>query len=402
MPTVPVSAVVGHGEEGAFERLLLHAEVVYNGLGMPRGDGGVLLQRAGSLTGSAPGTLTVADVRDRAGTARAFPEARLVDGGFAVSPPVVNAHTHLDLSDMEYQRTSYPEFIGRVVAHARAGGRGLSAAKRGLARLREAGATVLGDVVTQPDVVHLLLEAPDLTGVAYWEVFSPFPEQADAAFAAAVEQLTAFRSLQRPGGVRVGLSPHTAHTVSAPLMRRLVAWAHSEGVPLAIHLAESPGETELYLHGSGPLAVSLAAAGLPVEARGVSPVRYLYDLGVLAAAPTLIHMVEVSEEDVRMVARANSVVVHCPRSNLALECGRFPWELYAKHSVEVAFGTDSQGSSPDLDVTAEVAAARELHGAAANPRALVRAAVKGGYRALRMTQPQVLRGAAADGLVVWR
>lgn len=402
MPTVPVSAVVGVGEEGAFERLLLHAEVVYNGLGMPRGDGGVLLQRAGSLVGAAPGTLTVADVRDREGTARVFPEARLVDGGFAVSPPVVNAHTHLDLSDLEFQRSSYPEFISRVVAHARAGGRGLPAARRGLARLREAGTNVVGDIVTDPAVMRLLLDAPELTGVAYWEVFAPFPEQADEVFAATTRSVAEFRALQRPGGVRVGVSPHTAHTVSAPLLQRLAAWARAEGLPLAIHLAESPGEAQLFLEGGGPLAESLAAAGLPAAPRGVSPVRYLHDLGVLDAAPTLIHMVEVSEDDVRLTARANSVVVHCPRSNQALACGRFPWELYAKHSVEVAFGTDSQGSSPDLDVTADVRTAQRLHGAAANPRALVRAAVKGGYKALHMTPPQVLRGADADGLVVWQ
>jgi len=130
-------------------------------------------------------------------------------------------------------------------------------------------------------------------------------------------------------------------------------------------------------------------------------VRYLYDLGVLEAAPTLVHMVNVSEEDVRLVARAGSVVVHCPRSNAALGCGTFPWQLYAKHSVEVAFGTDSRGSSPDLDVTREVAAAREAHGERANVRALVRAAVKGGHRALGLMPPQVRRGGGADGLVVW-
>ena len=175
MATTPVSEVVGAGEEGAFERLLLHAEVVYNGLGMPRADGGVLLQRAGA----GPASLTVADVRDRAGTARAFSEARLVDGGFAVSPPVVNAHTHLDLFNMEFRPASYPDVIARVVAEGRAGRRGVEAAKRGLAELRELGTPVVGDIVTDASVMRVLLAAPDLTGGVYWEVFAPFPEQAD-------------------------------------------------------------------------------------------------------------------------------------------------------------------------------------------------------------------------------
>src|SRR5690606_31951889 len=210
-----------------------------------------------------------------------------------------------------------------------------------------------------------------------------------------------FRGRERAGGVRVGLSPHTPHTVSAPLLRRLSAWAREERLPLAIHVAESPGEARLHRSGDGPLADALAAAGFPFAATGVSPLRYLDDVGVLAASPTLVHMVEVDEDDVRRAQRAGCVVVHCPRSHDALGCRRFPWETYARHGVDVAIGTDSRGSSPDLDVTAEVAFAADLHGARANARALVRAAVKGGYKALGLEPPRVTRGASAAALVRW-
>ena len=94
-------------------------------------------------------------------------------------------------------------------------------------------------------------------------------------------------------------------------------------------------------------------------------------------------------------------MVHCPRSNLALGSGRFPWEAYARHGIDVAFGTDSRGSSPDLSVIHEVLAAHVLHGQKAAPQALVRAAVKGGHRALGSTPPRVLRGDPADGLCLW-
>ncbi|NLG09744.1 MAG: amidohydrolase family protein [Deinococcales bacterium] len=391
MPVRPVGEVVG--APGA-ERVLLHAEVVYDGIGLPRPDAAVLLQ-------AREGGYWLSDVRDHAATARTFPEARAVDGGFAVSPPVVNAHTHLDLSDMAFEASPYAAFMERVIAHGRAGGRGLAAAERGIAELKRHGVTVVGDIVTDPAVMRRLLEDPDLTGVAYWEVIGLRDEEADERFEEARRLVAGFRALERPGGVRVGLSPHTPHTVAPRLLQRLAAWARVEGLPLAIHVAESPLENDFHLHGRGALAEWLAAFGASVAPSGVSPVRYLYDLGVLEAAPTLVHMVNVSEEDVRLVARAGSVVVHCPRSNAALGCGTFPWQLYAKHSVEVAFGTDSRGSSPDLDVTREVAAAREAHGERANVRALVRAAVKGGHRALGLMPPQVRRGGGADGLVVW-
>ena len=415
MPTSEVSQLVvrtlGPGAEGEFQRVLLCADVVYNGLGMPRAQGAVLLQQAGQLAATAgtdltessyaEGSLTIADVSDCQGTARAFPEARRVEAGFAVSPPVVNAHTHLDLSSMQFSQSGYSEFIQRVIAHGRSGGRGVAAAKAGLSELRRVGTTVIGDIVTDVEVMRHLLQQTDVVGVAYWEVVAPFSEQAEEVFTSTVRLLGEFRSLERPGGMRVGLSPHTPHTVSPELMVRLTRWARHEGLPVAIHVAESPEESRLYQSGTGPLADGLTAAGLPIRVPGVSPVRYLHDLGALEGSPTLIHVVQVSEEDVRLIARANCPVVHCPRSNIALGCGEFPWRLYSKHSVEVAIGTDSSGSCPDLDVTADVAAARTMHGAAANPRDLVRAAVKGGYKALGMTPPQVLRGAAADSLVVW-
>jgi cytosine/adenosine deaminase-related metal-dependent hydrolase len=246
-----------------------------------------------------------------------------------------------------------------------------------------------------------LLGQDDVSGVAYWEVLGPDPARAQEDFERVTQTVNAFRARQRSGGMVVGVTPHTPHTVSAELLVRITRWAKAEGIPVAIHVAESPAEARLHRHGDGELAETLRAVGVPFESRGVSPVAYLERIGVLATAPTLIHMVEVDEDDVRSVQRNGCTVVHCPRSNAALECGRFPWELYARHGVDVAFGTDSLGSSPDLDVTAEVAHAAGLHGARANLRGLVRAAVKGGFRALGMRPPRVTRGGEAGALYAW-
>ena len=48
-----------------------------------------------------------------------------------------------------------------------------------------------------------------------------------------------------------------------------------------------------------------------------------------------------------------------------------------------------------------MAVARELHGERSSPLALVRAAVKGGYRALGLPPPTVQRGAPAAALTRW-
>lgn len=375
------------------QRILLRADVVYNGLGTPRTDAAVMVQNGVDAQ--------VVAIDDADALARAYPEALDVHVGAAISPPPVNAHTHFDLSDLAYAERPYADFIRAVVAHGRAGGRGLAAARRGVEASLAAGIRVVGDIVTDPEVMRFVLEHPKLRGVAYWEVFGPDPRDAERIFAETVERLRTFRAWERAGGPVVGISPHSAHTVSAPLLVKLADLARGNDLPMQIHVAESPAETMLFRTGTGPLADLMAGVVERYEPPGTSPVRYLDELGVLRARPTLVHMVEVDEDDVRRVQHAGCSVVHCPRSNRALGSKRFPWELYAKHAVTVAFGTDSLGSSPSLSPLDEVSTARREHGDRAHPVALVRAAVKGGHRALGLPPPKVTRGAPARALVAW-
>ncbi len=372
------------------ERRVLTAEVVYNGLGTPRADGAVVVQKVGAEE-------QVVFVGDLATARLNFPDAREEHLGFALSPPPVNAHTHLDLSTMRFTPGDYGAFIAEVIANSQAGRRGLKAAEKGVLELSQYGTNVVGDIVARAEVMQALLTS-DLQGVAYWEVLGPDPGDAERIFNETVEQLRAFKKLERPGGMRVGLSPHSPHTVSAPLLQKLAGLAQQNKLPLQIHVAES--EKELAFHRDGGAFRDLQIAG-GWQPSGLTPVKYLENLGVLNASPTLVHMVHVTEDDVRAVQKAGCVVVHCPRSNEALNCGRFPWELYAKHGVTVAFGTDSLGSSPTLSVEDEVRAARELHGDKVSPLALVWSAVKGGYRALGLTPPKIVRGDAFSKFYVW-
>jgi cytosine/adenosine deaminase-related metal-dependent hydrolase len=377
------------------DRRLLRAEIVYNGLGTPRVDGAVAVQQIGTEQ-------TVIMVDNAQTVRKSFPEMVEQDVGFAISPPPVNAHTHLDLSSMSLQEGTYENFLRAVIRHTRAGHRGLEAARSGVAELLGSGIDVVGDIVTCEQVMEYLLQHPRLRGVAYWEVISPDPAEADRVFDDTLSRLETFRKLERPGGIRVGLSPHSPHAVSVTLMKRLAALAKHMNLPMQIHVAESRGEVALHLDGSGPLMEMMRSFYPAWRPPGLTPVAYLKQLGILEACPTLVHMIHVTEEEVRQVQWAGCSVVHCPRSNRALDCGRFPWELYSKHGVTVGFGSDSRGSSQSLSIEDEVAFARGLHAQKANVGSLVRAAVKGGHRALGLTPPRFVRGDPAGGLHFWR
>jgi aminodeoxyfutalosine deaminase len=374
------------------QRTLLKSEIIYNGLGMPRQNGAVVIQ-------DIEGQKQVIAVDDAAIAQANFPDAVVQEAGFAVSIPVVNPHVHLDLSTMPYSPGSYEDFIRAVVRHDRAGLRNLESAKQGLETLRQLNTKIIGDIVKEVEVMRWLLQQ-DMQGVAYWEVFAPDPDKAEEEFNKTVALLKEFRALEHPGGMKVGLSPHTPHTVSAALLQKISALARQHNLPMQIHVSESPYELAFQKDASGSLYEMMRPLMGSWRPSGLSPVQYLKSLGVLEAQPTLIHAVNINEDDVRTIQKAGCVVVHCPRSNEALQCGRFPWELFAKHGVTVAFGTDGLGSSPSLSIEGETFFAAHLHGEKLNSQAVVYSATKAAYRALKMPVPKFVRGDSAEGIYI--
>src|SRR5690606_8879671 len=112
VPLVPLDELVRRAVPAAPGagplRCVVTAAVVYEGVGTARQDAAV------ALFEDEPGRLVVTDVGPRAEVVAAHPGAAVVDGGFALSPVPVNAHTHLDLSDMPYTPGTYEGFLRAV------------------------------------------------------------------------------------------------------------------------------------------------------------------------------------------------------------------------------------------------------------------------------------------------
>ncbi|MFC4455901.1 amidohydrolase family protein [Deinococcus sonorensis] len=380
---------------------LYAADILYTGMGLPITDGGVVVS---GQTIAAAGPLAELRVN--------YPQAQEQRVGRVIAPPPVNAHTHLDMSLYAFRALPYFQWIPEVVIAGRFL-RGLEGAQSGLNAVRRSGAAALGDIVWHPDVMEWLLRDSEVPGVAYWEVLDPNPATARQTFARTRERLESWRRLERPGGMRLGLSPHATYTVSSVLLQLLSEYAAGEGLPMQIHVLEHPSEAELFRTGGGPLAESFlrsmqaSVPGLGIaDVLGRAPdpertgVAYLAELGVLQARPTLIHMVNVTPEDIRTVAQAGCLVVSCPRSNRNLECGTFPWAAYAAAGGEVALGTDSVASGETLDIHDEIQAAWAVH-PALDPRQIVRAAVKGGMRVVGGRVPLLRRGEPWSERYLW-
>ena len=132
----------------------------------------------------------------------------------------------------------------------------------------------------------------------------------------------------------------------------MVEQAAYRGMGLSIHVAETAAEDDFVRRGEGRFAAWHRGSGIPVEARGVGPYRYLADRGWLDATPhvLLVHGVKLGPEDlVDLGARQAVHLVHCPRSNARLGVGLAPVRAALDVGVSLLLGTDGACSADRLD-----------------------------------------------------
>lgn len=280
-------------------------------------------------------------------------------------PGLVNTHTHLELTGLDLGRpeSDFGDWIGRVrgIKETRSPDEFLAAARLGLADCYAAGVTTVADTGDSGAVIRAMAEA-GASGTAYQEVFGPHPAQlADslAGLRVRVDQAARFAA----GRVRLGLSPHAPYTVSGALYTAVAAWAARDGLPVAVHVAESRAESELLQTGSGRFADAWRRRGIPLPpAPGRSPVEWLDRHGVLAERTLCIHAVQSGAADLELLALRGCAVAHCPLSNAAHGHGAAPLAGFLSRGIRVGLGTDSVLSVPRLDLLAEARAARALAG----------------------------------------
>ena len=323
--------------------------------GPPIAGGAVLIGAGGRITAVGPDDqVPTPPDADR----RTFPDA-------ALAPGFVNTHTHLELTGFEGQveDDDFAAWIRRLreLKDRRPPEEYLAAAQRGLRDAWAGGVTTIADTGDRGVVIRALAEGGG-SGVAYQEVFGPHPDQAGESMAGLEERVAELRPLESDR-VRLGVSPHAPYTVSGPLYRAVADYARGEGLPVAVHLAESRAETQLLRAAAGPFAEAWERRGIPLPSLpGRSAVAWLDQHGVLGERTLCIHVVQVDAGDVARLAAAGAAVAHCPLSNQRHGHGDAPLGRLRAAGLRVGVGTDSVASVAGLDLLAEARAARTLAG----------------------------------------
>lgn len=312
--------------------------------------------------------------------------SRLLDlGDVALVPGWVNAHVHLELSDLArplgHAGMPFVAWLEEVLRFRgkRGSSAGARAVQQGLAECRRLGTAAVGDIV-QPGWTPDLARQAGVHVTAFLELIAP----TEARAAALGQQPLAHLRSQESRHWRPGLAPHAPYTAVASLRRQAIAWAMQYRVPLAFHLAESQEEMELLRCGQGPLRQFLQSRGAySSELRGgTRPLDFLREL---AQAPRtlVIHGNYLDDEEMAFLAakRATMAVVYCPRTHAWFQHEPYPLVRMLSAGVRVALGTDSRASSPDLNMLAEVRHV-VLHHPGVSPRTALELATVEAARAL--------------------
>ncbi len=276
-----------------------------------------------------------------------------------VLPGLVNAHTHLEFSDLEAPLaggTGLPAWIARVVALRRsrsaASGPATAAAVRaGLAESAAAGVTVLGEIATSMPPRDLGPAGPRVR--VFREALGLSATAAEAALAALRRDLRRLVAVGLPAGV----SPHAPYSVAAPLGRAALETARMLRIPAAMHLAESPDEAELVASGGGEFRALLESLGAwPAGAapRLVSAADWI-SLLARGRRGLVVHGTFLSDDALARLARHRDrlALVVCPRTTRLLSGAFPPLARFRAAGIRIALGTDSRASNPDLSVLAE-------------------------------------------------
>jgi 5-methylthioadenosine/S-adenosylhomocysteine deaminase len=283
-------------------------------------------------------------------TARTISAQQTLDlPGHAIMPGLVNCHGHAAMSLLRgyaddqplmpwLENHIWPAEAAHVSEEFVADGVTLA-----IAEMLRSGTTTFSDMYFYPDITARVAKKLGMRSQISFPIFD-FPtvwaRDADEYISKGIKLLREYRHSDT---VSVVFGPHSTYTVSEPTLARVVTLANELDLAVHIHLHETSAEV-------------LQA----FEEHGERPLDSLNRLGLLGPKTQCVHMTDLGEQDIELLAHTGSHVIHCPHSNMKLASGTCPVGKLLARGVNVALGTDSAASNNSLNMFTEMRTAALL------------------------------------------
>jgi len=267
----------------------------------------------------------------------------VIDLGDAILfPGLINAHCHLDYTDMAGMippPKSFSDWIKALLALKSEWSYSEYAQSwiNGAKMLLRNGTTTVADIEAVPELLPEVWSATPLRVCSLLEMTGV--QRRRSAFEIVSEAIGKIDGLAHAKN-SAGLSPHALYSTSPALLKHSAEIARERNWLLSTHVSESEEEMEMFERRRGPLFDWLKTQRDMTDLGG-SAVDLLDRQGVLAREFVAVHANYISKSDSRLLARRKCSVVHCPRSHAYFGHRPFPRKLLAHAGVNVALGTDS-------------------------------------------------------------
>lgn len=278
----------------------------------------------------------------------------------AIMPGLINSHTHLamnwfrgladDLTLMDWLNNHIWPAERKWVSHEFVKDASLFA----MAEMIRSGAICFNDMYF---FLQATAEAADIAGIrgnigiTVIDFPTAWAKDTEEYFSKGLEFLAQYKNHER---INVTMAPHAIYTVGEKTLLRVKEIAEEHNLRINMHIQESAAEVTQ-----------------SVEQTGMRPLRRLQKIGFISPQLIAVHMVQINDEDLEILAEGKPNIVHCPESNMKLACGASPIQKFKSIGLNVALGTDSTASNNDLDMISEMRSATFLSKLSTqNPEAL--------------------------------
>lgn len=330
-------------------------------------------------------------------------------GEVTLMPGLINAHCHLDYTDMAGLITPPASFLDWITAIIAIKGEWdysdyARSWVNGAAQLLNSGVTTVADTEAVPEMLPDIANATSIRLHSFIELLSVRKLKPVAALLREADEWIR-KSASVSDRFTGGLSPHALYSTSEELLRAAASGAHR----LSIHVAESDHEDAMFRHAEGPMFNWLQRNGRDMsDCGGLSPVGRLKQLELLSDRLMAIHCNHLDDQDIEDLGNSGTHVIHCPRSHDYFGHAPFQLNKLTAARVNVCIGTDSLASvrgggkpKPSLNLFSEIRQALDTHPALTPETAIRMVTIQPATALGRQTDLGSIRqGAKADLIAV--
>lgn len=302
---------------------------------------------------------------------------------YIVMPALVNSHAHLYYSAFKSRMQNRNEFTGwierLIELRQTISGEEIEDGIIECAKLMyRRGISLVGNICSEYFRDASIAAGTGLRGINFLEVTDKNYES-DQSFDDTVRRIENENASGDSEFISV-LSPHAIYSCRTDIIKKISDYNFKHGYPTCMHLAESADETLLVRDGSGSISDFLKNRGIESVFsvnRYESPVQYLDAVRGFNSNFLAVHLLHISDKDLKILAGHKVRAVLCPGANRFLKTGIAPLERLIDTGISISLGTDSAAGNADVDIFREMRILKEEHPSIPAARIIEMATING-------------------------